>query len=305
MRRQINLRQVEAFKAVIENGTVSRAANILHVSQPAMSKLIAHLEHDTGLKLFDRHKGRLAPTENGMQLYNEIDRIFAGLKQVDNAVDAIRREEQGRISIGVMPALAGNFMRRATSTFLTKRANVFCSVAAQNSWGIVNWVVERKFDIGIVDDTFKNPYVTFEPLMVQPMVCVLPLGHALTTKTVIKPRDLDQVPFVSFPLDSGAGHRIEAMFEAHRSKPKIVHIANFMLTVCEFVAAGFGASLVHPVLASEFRHRVAVRRFKPDIFDNLALCRSADSRNVELVDVFADSVRETAETVSREMLKAV
>src|ERR1700720_690729 len=103
MPRHINLRQVEAFKAVIENGTISRAAEILHVSQPAMSKLIAHFEFDTGLKIFDRHKGRLAPTENGMRLYNEIDRIFAGIRQVENAVDVIRREEQGRISIGVLP----------------------------------------------------------------------------------------------------------------------------------------------------------------------------------------------------------
>src|SRR4051812_8483162 len=62
MRRHLNLRQIEAFRAVIENGTVSRAAEMLHISQPAMSKLIAHLEADTGLKLFDRVKGRLAPT---------------------------------------------------------------------------------------------------------------------------------------------------------------------------------------------------------------------------------------------------
>jgi DNA-binding transcriptional LysR family regulator len=61
MARRINLRQVEAFKAVIEYGTVSRAAEMLNVSQPAMSKLIAHLEEDTGLRLFDRLKGRLAP----------------------------------------------------------------------------------------------------------------------------------------------------------------------------------------------------------------------------------------------------
>jgi DNA-binding transcriptional LysR family regulator len=73
MPHQINLRQVEAFKAVIETGTISRAADILHLTQPAVSKLIAHLEMDTGLKLFDRHnKRRLAPTEQGMSLYEAV-----------------------------------------------------------------------------------------------------------------------------------------------------------------------------------------------------------------------------------------
>lgn len=303
MPRHINLHQVEAFKAVIENGTVSRAAQILHVSQPAMSKLIAHLEFDTGLKLFDRHKGRLAPTANGMRLYSEIDRIFAGLRQVDNAVDAIRREEQGRISIGVLPALAGSFIQRTTTAFLKGRPNVFCSIQSRSSWGIVDWVVARKFDIGLVDGGFKNPYVTLEPLMEQPMVCVMPVDHPLSAKTTIEPRDLDQLPFVSFPPDSDTGHRIGTLFEAHGIKPKIVLVANFVLTVCEFVAAGLGVSLVHPVLASGVPHRLAIRRFKPDVCDSVVLCRSADSRNAELVDIFAQKLRETAEDVSREMLK--
>ncbi len=303
MPRYVNLHQVEAFKAVIENGTVSRAAEILHVSQPGMSKLIANLEFDTGLKLFDRHKGRLAPTANGMRLYNEIDRIFAGLRQVDNAVDAIRREDQARISIGVLPALSGSFIQRATTAFLRGRPNVFCSIESRSSWGIVDWVVARKFDVGLVDDGFKNPYVTLEPLMEQPMVCVMPLDHPLTAKTTIEPRDLDQVPFVSFPLDSDTGHRIGTLFETHGVKPQIVLVANFVLTVCEFVAAGLGVSLVHPILASGARHQLAIRRFEPDVCDNVVLCRNADSRNAELVDIFAQNLRETAEEVSREMLK--
>lgn len=303
MARQINLRQVEAFKAVIENGTVSRAAEILHVSQPAMSKLIAHLEFDTKLKLFDRHKGRLAPTDNGMRLYHEIDRIFAGLRQVDSAVEAIRREDQGQISIGVLPALAGTFIQRATSKFLKERENIFCSIQSRRSWAIVDWIVARKFDVGLIDDGFSNPYVTLEPLLEQPMVCVMPLDHPLTRKTVIEAADLDQVAFVSFPPDSDLGHRINAMFEMHHIKPRTVMDANFVLTVCELVAAGHGVSLVHPVLASEARNRIAVRRFKPDIMDNVVLCRSADSRNAELVSLFSLAVKETAEEVCREMLE--
>lgn len=301
---QINLRQVEAFKAVIENGTVSRAAEILHISQPAMSKLIAHFEFESGLKLFDRHKGRLAPTQNGKRLYNEIDRIFAGLRQVENAMAVIRREEQGRLSIGVLPALAGSFIQRATTSFLRDHANVYCSIHSRSSWEIVDWVVDRKFDVGLVDEGFSNPYVTLEPLMQQPLVCVMPLDHPLTSKTSIAPRDLDRVPFVSFPSDSHIGHRIETLFETHGVKPQIVLDGNFVLSVCEFVAAGVGVSLVHPVLVSEFRHRLAVRRFKPDVLDGVAICRSADSRNAQLVDTLVQKLRETANEVSREVLSS-
>ena len=69
MRRPLNLRQIEAFKAVVENGTVSRAAEVLRISQPGVSKMIAHLEENTELTLFDRPKGRLVVTQRGMRLY--------------------------------------------------------------------------------------------------------------------------------------------------------------------------------------------------------------------------------------------
>src|SRR6185312_6541071 len=155
--RPINLRQIEAFKAVIENGTISRAALMLHISQPAMSKLIAHMEADTGLRLFDRLKGRVAPTEQAMRLYEEVDRIFAGVRQVANAVDAIRREAQGRLAVGVMPALAGSFIQRATSGFLQSHPNVFCLVQSLSSQWVVDRMVMKKLDFGVVSAGIDNP----------------------------------------------------------------------------------------------------------------------------------------------------
>lgn len=303
MPRPLTLRQIEAFKAVIENGSVSRAAEVVHISQPAMSQMIAHLEADTGLKLFDRAKGRLAPTRCGMRFYEEIGRIFAGIRQIENAAEAIRREEQGQISIGVLPALAGSFIQRVTMGFLKDRPNVFCSVTSSNSQWIVDWVATRRIDVGLVDDGFQNPYAIMEPLIKQPMVCVMPLHHPLAMKSVIEPRDLDQVPFISFPLDRDVGHRVNGLFESNGVKPQVVLVANFVHTICEFVAAGLGVSLVHPVLASGFRQRVSVRRFEPDVFDSVSLCRSPDCRNAQLVDIFSDKLRETAEEVSREMWK--
>src|SRR5262249_3843183 len=132
MGRRLNLRQIEAFKAVIEHGTVSRAAGVLNVSQPAISKLIAHLEADAEVRLFDRIKGRLAPTERGMRFYQEIERIFSGVAQIENAAEAIRREEQGRLVVGVMPALAGRFVQEVTMGFLRRRPNVFCSIESRS-----------------------------------------------------------------------------------------------------------------------------------------------------------------------------
>jgi DNA-binding transcriptional LysR family regulator len=302
MPRHLNLRQIEAFKAVIENGSISSAAQMVHISQPAMSKLIAHFEADTGLKLFDRLKGRLAPTECGMRLYKEINRIFAGVRQVENAAEAIRREEGGKLVVGVMPALSGSFIQRAMTGFLKDRRNMFCSVQSLGSVWIVDWLVARKLDVGLVSARIENPYVTLEPLMEHPLVCIMALDHPLVAKSQIEPQDLDQIPFVGFNPEGDIGHRVEVMFEAHGVKAQIVLVTNAAPTLCEFVAAGLGVSLIHPLMLSGLEHRIAVRRFAPEILFNFQLCRSADCRNAQLVDAFAQEVRVTAAQISRSML---
>ena len=302
MPRQLNVRQIEAFKAVIENGTVSRAAEILNISQPAMSKLIAHLELDTGLKLFDRVKGRLAPTERGMRLHDEICRIFAGVRQVENAVESIRREEQGRLVIGVLPALANSFIQRATSRFLKDRENVFCSVQSLSSQWIIDWLIAKKLDVGLVGFGFENPYISRETVMEHPLVCIMPPNHPLAEKKVIKPKDLDRIPFVTINADTYIGHRVTEMFENSGVKPSIVLVANVAPTLCEFVAAGLGVSLVHPLNLSGFEQRLVVRRFEPELMYSFQLCWSGNTRNAQLVEAFAQNLRATASEITRSML---
>ena len=302
MPRHLNLRQIEAFKAVIENGTVSRAADVLHVSQPAMSKLIAHLEADTGLRLFDRLKGRLAPTEYGMRLYEQVDRIFAGVHQVENAVEAIRREEQGQLAIGVMPALAGSFIQRATTAFLQSHPTVFCSVHALSSEWIVERLVARKLDVGLVSARVDNPYVTLEPLLEHPLVCIMPPDHPLTKKSRVGLADLEGVPFVMFDQSAYVGYLVQGLFTAKNFHPTIALVANTGPTICEFVAAGVGVSLVHPLMMSGLEDRLTVRRFEAEVLNSFQLCRSADSRNTRLVDAFAQQLRTTAAQISQSLL---
>lgn len=303
MTRDLNLRQIEAFKALIENSTISRAAPLLNISQPAMSKLISHLEFDSGLKLFDRVKGYLVPTEQAMLLYEEVDRIFAGVRQIQNAVEAIRRNEQGRLMIGVMAALAGSFIQRATTSFRDDRPNVFCSVEQLHSRWIVERLIARKLDIGLVSTGTNNPYVVLEPLMEHALVCIMPPDHPLAAKSLIEPPDLDRVPFVSFQPDAYIGHQVEEMLGVFKVRPQTVLIANVAPTLCAFVAAGAGISLVHPLMVSGFEHRLIVRRFEPEIPYTFQLCRSADSKNAKLVEAFIPYLRSTAAETSRSMLR--
>ncbi|PQZ59277.1 LysR family transcriptional regulator [Achromobacter sp. MYb9] len=303
MNQTLNLRQIEAFKAVVEHGTASQAAVALGVSQPAVSKLLSHLETETGLALFDRVRGKLALTNQGMRLYEEIDRVFSGLRQVEQAVDSIRRDEQRTLNVGVLPALAGPFIRRVTMQFLKRHPDVRVSIQSRGSLFLADWLATRHIDVALVGSRVDNPYIDREPLFQYPLFCAMPTNHELTRKRVVRPRDLSGLPFVSFGADSQTQELVRQAFSQGGARLNVVLDTNTAPTACEFVAAGLGVSLIHPLFAEGLHSRMVLRRFDPELLFHFQLCRVHTSRNAALVEAFVEEARDVAAQVSREVLK--
>lgn len=298
--RQPTLRQIEVFKAVIETGTVSRAAETLHMSQPAASKQLTNLEADTGIDLFERRRGLLIPTERGQRFYEEIDRIFSGLDQIAMAVDNLRNEEHGRLTIGVLPALSGRFIAAAIRNFAQKQPDVFISLHARSSQFLIDWMRSGKVDVCVVTGRIDDPHIQVEPILTMPMHCMLPLDHPLVNKASISIADIADESLIAFMHSSYSRLRLERAFEAENHVPKIVTEATTAQNVCELVAAGMGVALVHPVYAETVEGRVAMRPFVPSTVLDFQLCRLRHGRNRGLVTAFVDSARATAQTVARE-----
>ena len=299
MRRRVNLRQIEVFKAVIEAGTISGAATALNVSQPAMSKSISQLEAECELRLFDRVRGRLAPTEQGMMLYEEIDRIFSGVQQVENAIEALHRQSQGRILIGVMPGLSGAFVQRVVNAFLSQHPSTYCFIEARSSEWIMESLVGRRLDVGLLSERMHNPFVGSELLATHAVVCIMPIGHPLAARHTVVPSDLAGYPNVSFGPETDIGLHITRVLSMHGVSPPVALATNIAPTVCEFVASGTGIALVHPLMVSDFS-RLVMRRFEPETYLSFSLARPRSSRNARLVDEFAKVARLVAGSMAQE-----
>ncbi|AUH66698.1 HTH-type transcriptional activator CmpR [Paracoccus haematequi] len=298
--RQPTLRQIEVFKAVIETGTVSRAAETLNMSQPAASKLLSNLEADTGLDLFERRRGLLIPTERGQRFYEEVDRIFSGLDQIALAIDNLRSEERGRLTIGVLPALSGRFISTAIRSFSNEQPEVFVSLHARSSQFLVDWMRSGKVDVCIVAGRVEDPHIQVEPILNMPMVCMLPPDHPLMERPELTVSDLATEPLVAFMHSSYTRLRLERAFEAEGHQPRVVTEATTAQNVCELVAAGMGIALVHPIYAETVEGRVSVRPFVPDNFLDFQLCRLRHGRNRRLVATFVEMVRATAKAFARD-----
>lgn len=293
--RDPSLRQLEALIAVIDTGTVSRAADLLRISQPAVSKLIQDLEADTGLQLFERESGRLVTTDRGMRLYEEVDRIFGGVRQIARAVDDIRREEHGHLNVGVMPALSGQFMGQVLKAFRQRFPNVFISVDTRSSQYLSEGVMLRRYDVAIARITNEHPSVTSEPFKSPPMVAVLPKGHPLTDLDKITPYDLVGHPFIAFSNNEITRKIIDSAMSFAGVELNIIIEATTTQSVGEYVAAGLGVTIGDPLSMEFVSNRVIIKPFEPHLNFQYTVIRPVRARKSILVSAFIEVVMSLAQ----------
>lgn len=294
--RYPSLRQLEALMAIVESGTVSRAADVLRISQPAASKLIQDLEADTGLQLFERESGRLVPTGRGMRLYEEVERIFGGVNQLARAVDAIRREEHGNILIGTMPALSGPFITRAIAGFKARHPDVFVSIEARSSQFLTEAVLLRRLDVALVVSGLEHSSVQIDRVKCPPYVVAMPLGHRLSGKSELSPTDLQDEPFIAFAPRGMTRSNLDVVFERFGVIPNIVIEATTAPNVTEMVAAGLGVTVADPLALEHVAGRIEVRPFRPVVESDYVLIRPLRARNSVLVADFVEEIHVAAQT---------
>ncbi len=210
----ITLRQVEAFRAVMISGSVTQAANMLFVSQPAVSRILSDLEYRVGFKLFDRTRRHLVPTEEGRAFYDEVERAFTGLQQIDQAAASIRRYHRGHLRLITFQSLAPTLMVDLITRFAERYPEIAVSLEVQPSQRVFERVVSQHCDLGILTAPITGASVVASTIATTNAVCILPKSHPLATKPMIRPGDLAGQPCISFMSDSTFRHQVDAVFNA-------------------------------------------------------------------------------------------
>ena len=262
----ITPRQLEAFAAVMERGTVTAAAERLGVSQPAVSKILAGLEHEIGFALFTRIKHRLAPTSEARLLAGEIGRLYRGLERVNALAREIRDRQVGDLHIYSTPALGRSVLPDVLAGFMQRHAKARVIFHVRSSTYINQKMVDQQLDLGFSMMPFEHPAMVSEELSRPPAVCVMPGDHRLARRKAVRPADLAGEPFLSFPLDGRMRHLIDAVFEQEGIERRLQIDVYSSAEACALAARGVGVSIVEPFTARDFvRDGIAIVPFEPKI----------------------------------------
>lgn len=294
----MRFRPLQALHSVIETGTVTAAAQKMGISQPAISNLLAQLQDQTKLKLFERERGRLVPTPEARILYREIDTVVRGLNQVNLAVSNLQNQRAGTLQVVCTHAVSFGFMTNAVSDFVKEHPNVDVSFQTRYSQNIQQWVASGLAEIGIselpiLDDSLDCCKMRF--------LCQLaiPENSPLVDMDVVTPGDLDNVPFIAMGEDNMINSRIKELFLENNSRLRVKCQSHLFRSLLEFVKSGMGVSLIDPfTLAHDDGKGYVVRPFQPNIYLDLALIKHKTRATSELGQSFYDRVLKQMTAIS-------
>jgi DNA-binding transcriptional LysR family regulator len=273
---RMKLRHLDVFNALIEAGSVSRAAARLNLSQPAVSIALANFEKDLGYRLFHRDRGFFAPTTEAMLLHEEVRQGLDALARIEQRSDEIRSGRSGAVIIGTNGAMSINFLPKVVARFQAESPGTFIDIRVRSSRQVASWVSSRQVDIGLIDAPV--PVAGLDAALFEmECVCILREDDPLAEADVITPRLLSDKPVIAVTGDHGVDRQLmRIMTEADA---QLTHCASsyFYAIARQLVAAGAGVALVDPANGkAPLNDGVVWRPFKPAIHHELVVITSRE-----------------------------
>jgi DNA-binding transcriptional LysR family regulator len=250
----VRLRHIEVFQAVYSSGSVTRAAEILNVSQPSVSKVLAHAEQQLGYALFDRVRGKLIPTPEADQLFSHVITVNDSVDRLRHVADNLRAAETGRIRIAATPAFGIDLLPRAIASYREMHSDTVFSVETLHHDEMVSALLESRLEVGLAFDPDNIPDIAGELLGHGSFVALTPPGLDFGAKKVLAINDLAEHPFVMLDNRGPLGRLLSVHLESNSSRINAVaHVETYQVAKA-LVSYGVGVTITDEVTARSSGH---------------------------------------------------
>ncbi|HTJ98069.1 MAG TPA: LysR substrate-binding domain-containing protein [Bordetella sp.] len=240
----LNLRQIEVFRAVMTTGSISGAAKLLFVSQPAVSRLLAHTEQRLGFSLFERIKGRLYPTPEARQLFREVEHVYAGVRRVGELAGELAERRTGILHIVSSPSIGHMLIPLAIAAFQKAHQDVKITFQSLAFRPLTQMLLDNRAEIGVVIQPAQHPNLVAHPIGEARLVCICPYNHPLAPLPRLSIQDLQPYPLISYGADTPLGALVEQMYQEAGEPRRLAVEVSSPQNACSLVQAGAGIAIV-------------------------------------------------------------
>ncbi len=204
-------RRLQVFQTVARLLSFTKAAEELHMTQPAVTFQVRQLEEQYNTRLFDRTHNRISLTKAGRKVYESAVHIFELYAEMDNAVRELTGNVGGVLILGASSTIAEYMLPVLLGDFKKEYPDVSIRLKVSNSDGIVSQVENNTIDLGVVEAPVNNKNLVVEQCRTDELVLIVPPGHELASRDKVSPKELINYPFIC--REEGSGTR-EVMLES-------------------------------------------------------------------------------------------
>jgi DNA-binding transcriptional LysR family regulator len=237
----------------MQTGSVTAAAATLHVSQPGISRMLAHIELQLGLALFERRKGKLSPTPEAETLYTQVEQVYSGVRRIEDCARELKTG--GGLSLRVLcsPSMGLELVPRAIAESARQHPEARIYFETPLTREMVNLLATGQADVGISSLPVHHALIRSTPVGEWDLSCVFPKEHAFAAKRSISPRDILAQRIIAFSPDTPQGRVIQQWCEETGLQPQSRIEVRSGQAACSLAACGAGVAVVDDFTARAWR----------------------------------------------------
>ncbi|MGY6425764.1 LysR family transcriptional regulator [Vibrio parahaemolyticus] len=263
----MNLRQLEVFYAIMQAGTVSGAARLLHVSQPNVTRVLAHTEQQLGFALFERVKGRLVPTQEAKALLPEAEKVYQQLGQFRSLTNKVKQGTQ-HLRVGAPPVLAAHLLA-PTVALLSKEHGISFELLTANRDELCSGLLKHELDVAIAFGEETPPALMGHVLLKENLALIAPKSAAIPAeKTVILEELISHdLPIIGLDSRDPLGLLLHQTLSARDKHYQHAITVRSYSAAAELVKHQAGFAIVDPWTAKQYRQddAVSVHALEPNM----------------------------------------
>ena len=290
----MDLRHLEVFHAIMQTGSVTGAARLLNVSQPAVSSVLKHCEARMKIKLFTRSGGRLQPTPEAVAIFPDIAAIYGRLDAVGRLVQDLAGGRVGTLSVAGSCPIANGYLAKAVATFITERPGTRVTLQSMTSPQVVERVASREVELGVAYEPVVNPEVETEVLVSTGVACVMRDDHPLAKRSEVDVHELEAYSIITYLPQNLLRGYVDRYFSAAGIAPHISVEISVSLTGMTLAYYGAGIALVEPYLLESMPvPGLVARPLRPRIELKTLLVRARSAPRSAIMDTFVPHLKKT------------
>lgn len=287
---RLHQRQIEAFRAVMLAGSVNAAAAHMHVTQPAVSRLIRDLELAIGFALFDRQRGRLVPRPEASQLFREVERVFVGLEHIARVAQDIHAVSEGVIRIGAVSSVNAICVNDVLPAVLAEYAKLRVIFDTESTERVLDLVSLRHYDFGVICSDFDRSGLDNIVLGTGNAVAVMEPGHPKASARQLALSDLAEERVILPGRTSPVRMSLETELQASGIDLRYPIEAS-LSNACLLAAQGSGVAVVDPLVAADCPVQVSIVSLEPAIPVSYRLVRPPGVRPIGPLAAFESALK--------------